>query len=102
MVDAAGVHVEVRSERIHAHDRTLDVPSRRAATPRRFPLHQPLAVIAERAPQAEVGGVPLALDLLDALTRRAQARRVEPGQLAVAPLLRRVEVEAGWQQVREA
>src|SRR3546814_16938403 len=65
MVDAAGVDVKGQAEFGLAHHRTFQVPARRAAAPRRIPFHLPRLARRRSAPDREIGGVALALDLVD-------------------------------------
>src|SRR3546814_5861975 len=65
MVDAAGVDIERHAEFGLAHHRAFEVPARRAAAPRRIPFHLPRLARRGLAPDREIGGVALALDLVD-------------------------------------
>src|SRR3546814_19992677 len=65
MVDAAGVDVKGQAEFGLAHHRTFQVPARRAAAPRRIPFHLPRLARRRSAPDREIGGVALALELVD-------------------------------------
>src|SRR5579859_4482398 len=77
------------------------MPSGRAAAPRRFPLHLALLARRRRPPDREVRRIPLALDDFDARPGLL-ASQIQPGQLAVAAVLGRVEVEPGRQPVAPA
>ena len=63
VVDAAGVDVEREAQHLSAHHRAFEVPAGRAPAPWRIPFH--LALLARRglAPDRNVGGIALALDI---------------------------------------
>src|SRR3546814_20379031 len=78
VVDAAGVAIERKAEQGFGHHRAFEMPTRRAADPRRLPFHLALLARGRLPPDREVRWVALAVvaiaghfSLLDPCARTA-------------------------------
>src|SRR6185312_3915311 len=89
---AAAMDVEEVAEVFLRHRRALDVPAGEADAPGAWPFHLALLARRRELPQREVGRRALVADI-DALAG-LEAGAVEPREIAVVGLPRRVEVDA--------
>ena len=100
VIDAPAVNIELVSEIFSAHRRALDVPSRKAAPPRRIPLLLPQRTGCGKLPERKVGGIALARNVADAPSPDL-GFEIKSCKLRVAGKFRDVEIDAVFDSVTE-
>ena len=74
VIDPAGVNIERKAEQRAAHHRAFYMPARRAATPRRVPLHLTRFARRGRAPDREIKWATLSRHRIDPAFPRIRRR----------------------------